>query len=57
VIDIQRLNTEIARVPTVPVRPAPVRQPNLDETLRQLEVIARDYSQLCRSAEKSDKPA
>jgi len=52
VIDIQTLNTEIARVRPVPVRPAPVRQPNIDETLLHLEEIARDYSQLCRSVRK-----
>jgi hypothetical protein len=57
VIDIQKLNTEIARVPRVPVRPAPVREPNIDETLLHLEEIARDYSRLCRSPEKSDGPA
>jgi hypothetical protein len=53
VIDIGVLNTEIARLPTVPVRPAPIRQPSLDETLLQLEKIARDYSELCRDRGRS----
>jgi hypothetical protein len=57
VIDIQKLNTEIARLPTLPVRPAAVRQPNLDETLLRLEEIACDYSRLCRSARKPVEPA
>jgi hypothetical protein len=48
VIDIQTLNAEIARVLPAPNRPAPVRQPDLHQTLLQLEEIARDYSQLCR---------
>jgi hypothetical protein len=52
VIDIQTLNTEIARVRPLPVRPALVRQPNIDETLLHLEETASDYSQLCRSARK-----
>jgi hypothetical protein len=57
VIDIQSLNAEIARVPTVPVRPAPVREPDLDDSLLHLEEIARDYSRLCRSTGKSDGAA
>jgi hypothetical protein len=53
VINIRELNAEIARLPAVPVRPEPVRQPVLDETLIHLEEIAREYSQLCRSSGKS----
>jgi hypothetical protein len=53
VINIQELNAEITRLPAVPVRPEPVRQPDLNQTLIHLEEIARDYSQLCRSSRKS----
>jgi hypothetical protein len=53
VVDIQALNGEIARVPAVPVRPAPVRQPALDDTLLHLREIARDYRDLCRSERKA----
>jgi hypothetical protein len=49
VIDVQTLNAEIARVLPVPNRPPPGRQPDLHQTLLQLEEIARDYSQLCRA--------
>ena len=49
VVDIRALNREIARVPAVPVRPAPVRHPALDDTLLHLGEIARDYRDLCRS--------
>ncbi len=55
VVEIQTLITEIARMPKVPVRPAPVRQPSLDGTLLHLEEIARDYAQLCLRAKKSDR--
>jgi len=55
VIDIQSLKAEIERVLSVPIRPAPVRQPNLDETLLSLEEVARDYSQLCRGIKKSHR--
>jgi hypothetical protein len=55
VVEIRTLITEIARLPRAPVRPPPVRQPNLDGTLVHLEEIALDYSQLCRSAKKSDR--
>jgi hypothetical protein len=53
VIDVQTLITEIARIPTIPVRPALVRQPDLDETLSHLEEMAREYSQLFRSPQTS----
>lgn len=46
VIDIRALNTEIARLPAIPVRPKPTRRPDLDETLLLVEEIARDYAQL-----------
>lgn len=49
VVDIRALNGEIARVPAVPVRPAPVRQPALDDTLLHLREMARDYRDLCRT--------
>jgi hypothetical protein len=49
VIDVQTLNAEIARVLPAPNRSAPGRQPDLHQTLLQLEDIARDYSQLCRA--------
>jgi hypothetical protein len=49
VVDIQDLVASIARLPEEPLRPATLRQPNLDETLRQLEHLAGDYSKLCLS--------
>ncbi len=49
IIDVHDLNTEIARLPAAPVRPAPIRQPGLSEVLRNLEEIAHDYSNLCRA--------
>jgi len=49
VIDIEAINSEIARIPAVPVRPKRVCQPAIDETLLYLEDLAREYSQLCRS--------
>ncbi len=48
VVDIQNLNSEIARLPAVPIRPAPVRGTALGDTLLRIEGIARDYSLLCR---------
>ena len=53
VTDVQRLNAEIARMSTAPIRPAPIHQPDLDETLLHLEDIARNYSQLCRNDKSS----
>jgi hypothetical protein len=53
VIDVQTLNIEIARLPAVPARPAPIRRPALGETLLNLEEIARDYSELCRNAART----
>ena len=47
VVDIQHLGTSIARLPARPVRPVAASQPNLEETLRQLESLAGDYSRLC----------
>jgi hypothetical protein len=49
VINIEAINSEIARMPAVPVRPKRVRQPAIDETLLYVEDLAREYSQLCRS--------
>jgi len=57
VIDIQTLNSEIARLPAVPVRPTPIRRAALGETLLNLEEIAREYSQLCRSGGKAARQA
>jgi hypothetical protein len=48
VIDIQTLNSEIARLPITAVRPASIRRPALGETLLVLEEMSREYSQLCR---------
>ncbi len=48
VINIHTLNSEIAGLPAVRDRMNPGRQPGLDETLRHLESLACDYSQLCR---------
>ena len=53
IVDIQTLNAEIMRMPAVPVRPQPVPQPDLDETLLDLEKMARQYSELCRGRQKN----
>jgi hypothetical protein len=49
IVDVRKLNAEIARVAPVPVRPRPVRQPGIDGTLSRLQGIARDYAHLCAS--------
>jgi hypothetical protein len=53
IVDIKTLNAKIARMPRVPVRPASVPPPDLDETLLRLEGMAGDYLQLCRSGGRS----
>jgi len=53
VVDVQTLNTEIACIPRMPVRPQPVPRPNLDEILLDLEQTAREYSLLCRDGGKA----
>ena len=50
VVELRMLNEEISRVPPVPVRPPPLRQPGLGEVLENLEDIARDYRRLCRDS-------
>jgi hypothetical protein len=53
VANLHTLIAEIARLPPAPLRPKPIHQPNIGETLGTLEETAREYSQLCRSAATS----
>jgi hypothetical protein len=48
VVEIPRLIDVIARLPATPIRPRLNVAPELDQTLLQLEQIARDYAQMCR---------
>lgn len=55
VIDVQKLNSTIAEAHNAPTRSVAVEQPNIHETLRELEAIARDYSQQCANHESPNR--
>jgi hypothetical protein len=50
VIEISALNARIEQIPRMPTRPPAANQPDLHETLRQLEVMAGDYARLYDAA-------
>ncbi len=49
-VPVTEVATEIARLPGRPQRPAHKRAPALEETLKRLEVMARDHALLCAGA-------
>jgi hypothetical protein len=49
VADVRSLYPLIERLPRSPGRPPGSVQPRLDDTLRRLDSMARDYAQLCRT--------
>jgi hypothetical protein len=49
IVQIAELNATIAGMPAVRARPAALSFPDLDATLLQLQGLAVDYMQLCRS--------
>jgi hypothetical protein len=55
VTTVEMLDSDIARLPRKPVRPAAIPRRDLDETLQKLEELARDYSRLWHGTPRSSE--